>query len=161
MPANAFAPGLTGPRLRLLWLASLYPHCHPPAGEEEDDVARRSHQRIGTLLKESQRLETILDDFLQFVKDRELHLEPCDLNVLIGELADFYRPQAESHAVSLDVETADTPLTCMLDVGLIKQALLNLMINAQQAMSDGGRLIICISAERQNPEGWPKGMSWN
>ncbi len=109
------------------------------------EVPRRSRGRIGTLLKESQRLERILDDFLQFANRRELKTQSCEINGLIGELADFYRPQAQAHGVELSIVTRVRPLVCDLDVNLIKQAILNLLINAQQAMGDdGGEITIQI-----------------
>jgi signal transduction histidine kinase len=117
-----------------------------PDGDSIDarEVSRRSRGRIGTLLKESKRLEGILDDFLQFVNRRELKIQSCELNGLIGELADFYRPQAQVHGIELSIVTRGRPLVCGLDVNLIKQAILNLLINAQQAMGDGGQITIQI-----------------
>jgi len=108
------------------------------------EVSRRSRGRIGTLLKESQRLESILDDFLQFANRRELKTQSCEVNRLIGELADFYRPQAQAHGIELSIVTQVRPLVCELDVNLIKQVILNLLINAQQAMADGGQITIQI-----------------
>ncbi len=117
-----------------------------PDGDRVDarEVSRRSRGRIGTLLKESQRLERILDDFLQFANRRELKTQSCEINGLIGELADFYRPQAQAHGIELSIVTQVRPLVCDLDVNLIKQAILNLLINAQQAMGDGGQITIQI-----------------
>ncbi|MEX2219679.1 MAG: ATP-binding protein, partial [Phycisphaerales bacterium] len=55
------------------------------------------------------------------------------------ELADFFHPQAEQHGVRLRLDLAPGPLTADLDAPHVKQALLNLMLNAVQAMSDPGR----------------------
>ncbi len=118
-------------------------------GEQRDDqdLVRRSRQRLGTLFKESKRLETILEDFLQFVSKRELNRQPCDLNQLISELVDFYRPQAEAHAIVLNLGPSEESLTCDLDTNLMKQAMLNLLINAQQAMGNGGELTIQVRGQ--------------
>lgn len=115
--------------------------------EDTRETARRSQTRLIALLKESRRLESILEDFLHFVSERELKTEPCDLNELVGVLADFYRPQAEAHRIVLSVATARQPLVCEVDVNLIKQALLNLLINGQQSMAEGGKLTIEVAAE--------------
>ncbi len=114
---------------------------------ESGDIARRSRNRIRGLLKESGRLERILEDFLRFVSKRELNTEACDLNELVGELADFYKPQADHYDILLSIEQSGEPLTCDVDTSLVKLALLNLMINAQQAMADGGQLTIRLCAE--------------
>ena len=117
-----------------------------PAPTDAAETARRSCARIATLLKESTRLESTLEDFLQFVTKRELKARLFDLNDLIRELGDFYRPQAEAHCVELKVLPAQQPVVCRIDVNLMKQAVLNLMINAQQAMPDVGELTIQTSA---------------
>ncbi|HPF38499.1 MAG TPA: ATP-binding protein [Phycisphaerae bacterium] len=111
------------------------------------DCARRGRKRIATLLKESGRLETILNDFLEFVRKRELRLSDVDLNDLATDVAEFFEPQAQNHGIDLTLSLADAPLRCRLDAGLIKQAVLNVLINAQQAMESGGRIEMALSRE--------------
>jgi|ERR1043166_7072173 signal transduction histidine kinase len=109
-------------------------------GRDAQDVARRSRKRIATLLEESARLERILGDFLKYVGKRELKRAPHDLGALMRDLAEFYRPQAEHNQIELNVETPSEPVICEIDAQLVKQAVLNLLINGQQAMEDGGVL---------------------
>ncbi|MCA9257264.1 MAG: hypothetical protein KDA33_16575, partial [Phycisphaerales bacterium] len=111
------------------------------------DCARRGRKRIATLLKESGRLETILNDFLEFVRKRELRLSDVDLNDLATDVAEFFEPQAQNHNIELTLLLANAPLRCRLDAGLIKQAVLNVLINAQQAMESGGRIEMALSRE--------------
>ena len=115
------------------------------AHQSSDDTARRSRARITTLLKESARLETILEDFLQFVSKREVNSVVVDLNDLVNELADFYRPQADAHGVTLTILPSEEPVICRIDVNLMKQAILNLLINGQQAIPGDGELTIQVS----------------
>jgi signal transduction histidine kinase len=117
------------------------------AGREAQDIARRSRKRISTLLEEADRLERILGDFLRYVSRRDLKLAPCDVAALIRDLADFYRPQAELHGIDLRAQTPDDPLVCNIDAHFIKQAVLNLLINGQQAMHEGGVLELNVAAE--------------
>ena len=119
-------------------------------GREAQDVARRSRKRIGTLLAEAARLERILGDFLKYVGKRELKRSPQDLGGVMRDLADFYRPQAEHNQIEFLVETPAQPLICEIDQQLIKQAVLNLLINAQQAMEGGGALELRVSREGEN-----------
>ncbi|HYE01789.1 MAG TPA: ATP-binding protein [Phycisphaerales bacterium] len=100
-----------------------------------DEERARLLGRAGALRREAERLRDILADFLEFAG--RVHLEPVrtDLNVLIDELADFFLPEAEGQGVRLRVQLAPTPLVCDLDTKLMKQALLNLLLNATQAMS--------------------------
>ena len=107
-----------------------------------DEDHRRWHRRLAGVQDEVLRLKGILDDFLQFAGKHELTLEPTDLNELLDELADFFAPQAEAQRVVMRTNYAREPLPCRVDVNLIKQAVLNLLINAIQAMPEGGELIV-------------------
>jgi len=108
------------------------------------DIARRSRVRIATLLSEADHLDQILQDFLQYVGKRELRYAQQDVNRLVSDLVDFYRPQAEAHRIDLRCSLADDPPVCEIDQTAVKQAILNLLINAQQAMANGGQLYIQV-----------------
>ncbi|HKQ50634.1 MAG TPA: ATP-binding protein [Phycisphaerae bacterium] len=114
-------------------------------GDDARDVARRSRTRIASLLKEANRLEQILQDFLVYVGKYELQREPHDLNRIVRELADFYQPQAQAGGIELRLHLADQPIVCDVDANRLKQAVLNLLINAQQAMPDGGRIDLRVT----------------
>lgn len=120
----------------------------PKRPADPREVARRSRQRLTVLLAESKRLERILDDFLRYVGKGEIRSSPHDINPVIGELADFFRPQAEEAGIQFHVQLAEGPVMCNIDRGVIKAAVLNLLINAQQAMPDGGELIARVGVER-------------
>ena len=96
---------------------------------------RRALKRIRLLQSETRRLAAILDDFLGFVRGHRLDRIPCDLNRLVDEVLTFVRPEMESGHI--EDRTSYQPLaSCRLDVNLIKQALLNLVLNAEQAVKD-------------------------
>jgi signal transduction histidine kinase len=99
-------------------------------------------RKIAIIQKETDRLEQILDGFLKYVRRPDLQLETVDLNELVGDMIDFYSPQAYSHSLTVRQSLAKMPLTCRVDPGAVKQVLLNLFINAQQAMDTGGDLMI-------------------
>ena len=101
--------------------------------------------RLGTVKNETSRLRDILDDFLRYAGRLELTRKPTEINALLEELVDFFTPQAQSQKVQLRLRKGD-PLTLNIDPRLIKQAVLNLMINATQAMPDGGEVILSCSA---------------
>ncbi len=122
------------------------------AGQPSDpkDVARRSRRRIAALLTETQRLEQILKDFLVYVGKCELKREPSDVAQAVRELADFYQPQAQAGGVELTIDIPNGPVVCDVDVNRLKQAILNLLINAQQAMPNGGKIDLRVAEDGAN-----------
>ena len=119
----------------------------PGQSGDPQEVARRSRRRIAALLAEALRLEQILQDFLTYVGKCELKRTPTDLNQIVRELADFYQPQAQAGGVELKLDVSDASVLCDVDVNRLKQAILNLLINAQQAMPQGGRIDLCVVPE--------------
>ena len=103
-----------------------------------DPNQHRVIRRLHTVQREANRLREILDDFLRFAGKMELDRRPTDVNALLEEIADFFSPQASLQRVQLRVRKLDRPLIVPVDPRLIQQALLNLMINAVQAMTAGG-----------------------
>ena len=102
----------------------------------------RALRKIAVVQKEADRLEQILDGFLRYVEKRQLQLAGVDVSSLISDMVDFYSPQAHSHTITIRQGLYDKPLVCKVDADMLKQAVLNLFINAQYAMSNGGELII-------------------
>lgn len=100
------------------------------------DQRERLLRRIEALSREVERLRGILTDFLQFAGRMKLDPQPRDLVKLIDELCDFFHPQAQQAGVTLRTQLPPEPVTAKVDEGLFKQALLNLMLNATQAMAD-------------------------
>jgi signal transduction histidine kinase len=109
----------------------------------------RIMSRLGTVQKETARLRDTLDDFLRYAGRMELVRKPVELNAMLEELVDFYTPQAQLQRVPLRLHRADAELVVSVDERLLKQAILNLMINALQAMPDSGGEII-LSARNEN-----------
>ncbi|MFQ6036144.1 MAG: PAS domain-containing sensor histidine kinase [Sedimentisphaerales bacterium] len=117
---------------------------------ESDHRFARALRKIAVIQKETDRLEQILDSFLRYIHRTELQLARININELISDMIDFYSPQAYSHAITIRQSLYNKPLVCKVDPDMLKQAVLNLFINAQQAMSNGGELI--IRTDRQNKE---------
>jgi len=103
---------------------------------------RRVMRKIELVQRECQRLGNLLDDFLKFAGVRRLRLEPSDLNAQVNRVLDFFRPQAEEGRIEVvDYLSSDLP-TVLLDREAFHGAVLNLVLNAQQAMPDGGQLVV-------------------
>jgi signal transduction histidine kinase len=110
--------------------------------ESDSPRDRRAMKKIELVQQECQRLQDLLDDFLNFAKAHRLRKEPCDLNAQVRRVLDFYRPKAEKANIEvIDYLSGDLP-TVLLDPEAFHGALLNLILNAEQAMPGGGQLVI-------------------
>ena len=110
----------------------------------------RMVNRVMALRRETERLRGILTDFLEYAGQVRLDVRPHDVNELLRELADFFTPEAARHAVRLRLDLTPEVLLVKLDSQRIKQCVLNLMLNAVQAMQAGH-----AGAEGGNPPAGP------
>jgi signal transduction histidine kinase len=99
----------------------------------EQDKGRMT-RRVGALKLETERLRGILSDFLEYAGELRLAAAPTDVGALLEQLGDFFDPQARAAGVRLRVEPPRTPLSAHLDGPHVKQAMLNLMLNAVSVM---------------------------
>ncbi len=102
--------------------------------------------RVHTLRKEVDRLHHTLESFLRFAGRIELDRHPMAVNAIINDMIDFFGPQASASRVRLHASLTEKNPVGNLDVNLIKQSLLNILLNAVQAMPNGGDLIIRTDA---------------
>jgi signal transduction histidine kinase len=117
--------------------------------EKQNHSFTRALRKISVIQKETDRLEQILDDFLRYVNKTELNLASTDINELVGDMIDFYSPQAHSHSITMRQALCNQPIICRVDTDMLKQVILNLFINAQQAMSKGGELMIRTDKQKE------------
>lgn len=110
--------------------------------EPQSATERRAQAKIALVQRECQRLNDLLDDFLNFIKARAHRLEPCNLNNLVRRVTDFFRPKAEESGIEMrDYLDPNLP-SVLLDQESFYGGLLNLVLNAEQAMPDGGTLVL-------------------
>jgi signal transduction histidine kinase len=119
----------------------------PDGADIDPDLRRRALQRLATLRSETDRLQHLLDDFLKLVGGHDITSKPQDVNEVVGHLVEFFTPRAEGLGIQMRMSLSDEPLVCQVDEALLKQALLNLCLNAQQAMPDGGELMVQTSSD--------------
>lgn len=112
--------------------------------EEEDPRSRRVTKRVRTLQREVSRLEGILDDFLHYARGGMVNRQPGDLGALVREVLEFMEPEHRTHEIRVlsDLESG-LPLVLM-DEGVLRQVLINLLVNSRQAMPGGGELILQV-----------------
>jgi signal transduction histidine kinase len=112
-----------------------------------DDVRRRALLKVDVLRREAERLQSLFDDFLNLATPCKLERSQCDLNKVVARLVEFFEPMLRSCGIVLDVSMTDGPVWVSADEKLLSQAMLNLVVNAQEAMQQGGTLTLSTSRE--------------
>ena len=112
--------------------------------QEEPDTRRH----VDIIDNEIRRLDRVVQTLVDFTRPRDLHIEEIDLRQLLEDVAQLAAPDAEQHGVNIQSHLPDLNLPVKADVDLMKQAILNVVINGVQAMPQGGQLT--ISARREN-----------
>lgn len=103
---------------------------------ESKDYA--NYQKIVDIARKAKDLTTRL---LTFVRKDKLNIETVDISLVTGELADLLR-RTLPRKITVVNRSAGCPLPVKMDANQVQQALLNICINAGDAMPDGGQIII-------------------
>jgi signal transduction histidine kinase len=117
--------------------------------EEDESLAPRLREYLGRIHGEVDRLSGFLRTFHGFAAPQETHPVRCDLREVLEDVLLWTRKDARSRAVAIDYAPCcgDVP-ALWADPRQLKQVLLNLVINAVQAMPAGGRVEIGMCARR-------------
>lgn len=108
---------------------------------------RKALDRVTKLSDECRRLVDLSNDFLRFARVTELHLVPTSLDSVVTRMVVYLTPTALAQGVEINwYSTPDLPLV-PLDTDLFQTVLLNLMLNAEDAMPDGGTLTLQARTE--------------
>ena len=110
-------------------------------------------KHVDIISKEIRRLDEVLNGFLKFARPDELKLQPVHLGALMSDIQTSVAPEAERRHITMKIECPDGLPEINADPGMLSQALLNLALNACQAMPDGGTLkLSCHAASRRRVE---------
>ena len=110
-------------------------------------------KHVDIISKEIRRLDEVLNGFLKFARPDELKLQPVRLSSLISDIQTSVAPEAGRRHITMKVDCPEGIPEINADPGMLSQALLNLALNACQAMPDGGTLkLACRTAPRRRVE---------
>jgi signal transduction histidine kinase len=112
--------------------------------QQEPDTRR--HMDI--IDSEIRRLDRVVQTLVDFTRPRDLRLESVDLRRMLEDVAQLAAPDAAQHGVIVELYLSDQKLPAKVDIDLMKQAILNVVINGVQSMAHGG--LLRISARREN-----------
>ncbi len=108
----------------------------------ETPLARRASAKIAVVQQECQRLQNLLDNFLNFAKVRTVRFEAADLNQEVTRVLEFFAPKAREAHIEVTAYLDPELPSVVLDREAFHGALINLVLNAQQAMTSGGQLLV-------------------
>ena len=111
-----------------------------------------SQQAVQVLDKEIDRLDEVVKRFLDFTRPMDIRLEPTQLAELLNEVLEVAQPQLQKSSIQLaQLLPIDVP-EVYVDRALLKQAVLNLVLNAAEAMPGGGQLRLVLSRRGEMAE---------
>lgn len=118
--------------------------------EEElagSNVNAEAKSLLGSITREVQRLEHLSEEYLRVARLPQPRMEADDLAAAVREITAFARPEVERAGCELAVQIEEDTPPVLFDGGQIRQALLNVLRNAREAMADGGRIDVTVRAE--------------
>ncbi|HEV2710318.1 MAG TPA: ATP-binding protein [Edaphobacter sp.] len=113
------------------------------AGSEASGIAG-AQRHVDILAGEMQRLDRVVQTLADFSRPMELHLREQDLRQVVGAVTELTAAEMLENGVQVIVEAPAGPVMVRVDAELMRQALLNLMLNGMQAMISGGKMRVTI-----------------
>jgi signal transduction histidine kinase len=108
-----------------------------------------AQRHVDILAGEMQRLDRVVQTLADFSRPMELHLGEHDLRHVVGVVMELTAAELQENGVSVTVQAPAEPIMVRVDAEQMQQALLNLLLNGMQAMSDGGTMRVVIRREHQ------------
>jgi signal transduction histidine kinase len=112
-------------------------------------LAEEARPQLDILTSEIQRLDRVVQTFLNFTRPPNVQFRPLDLHRLLEETLELAAPEADSHGAHIERAFAPDLPRISGDPDLLKQAFLNIIINGIQAMGHGGKLRVATSLENE------------
>ncbi|MEA1927236.1 MAG: ATP-binding protein [Candidatus Auribacterota bacterium] len=114
---------------------------------EESPFREKLRKTVFIVREELNRLDQIVRQFLQGLRPKQLVLRERDLVTVVEEVLELVEEELREKGISLNREYPGKGIRGRMDVNLIKQAIINLIKNAVQAMPEGGKITIRMEKE--------------
>ncbi len=108
---------------------------------------------LSVLYEEVLRLERSIHTFLDFARPPKLESRWFDVRDLLRQTAEFAAPQASRCGISFEYRFPEAPLSIYADREQLRQVLLNLLLNAMDAMPGGGPIVIQAAQRPRGADG--------
>ena len=114
---------------------------------ENADSSAADH--VAVIAAQMRRLDEVVQGFLRFIRPENLRLDVVPVASLVEAILPIVKAEADHHRVQLEIDVPRELPDIRVDSAMMQQALLNLAINACQAMPDGGRLRLAAATASQ------------
>jgi len=104
-------------------------------------------RHLDVIQSEIQRLDRVVQTLVDFSRPVELQLQDQDMRTVVNAVLTLASAELETRSVRVQVQLPDHPVITKIDADLMKQALLNVILNGGQAMSNGGTLRVRLSED--------------
>ena len=108
------------------------------AGSKEQDTA-------DLLIQETERMNRTITEMLSFTRPTDLRLDRIDLAALLQRSLQLIKTEADDNRIATTLEVAGAMLPVSGDVDRLQQVMMNVLLNAMQAMEQGGRLTVALA----------------
>ncbi|MEO8655524.1 MAG: ATP-binding protein [Ramlibacter sp.] len=132
--AAGIAHELNNPLTGVLTFTSLMRKKMPEGSEEAED--------LDLVIRETKRCASIIRRLLDFAREKTPERALVNLNQLIGETVQFVGRSAALQHIEIDLDLDPDLPQLLVDADLIKQVLMNILVNAQQAIEENGRITV-------------------
>ncbi len=103
---------------------------------------------LATIEKETKRCRTIIDHLLRFARPEKVAREPVALSAVVADAVALTRHTMSTHGIELRIDVPETLPKIHASANQIQQVLMNLVMNAEQAMEERGRGVVNVAATR-------------
>jgi signal transduction histidine kinase len=111
------------------------------------DSDHRAMRHLEVIESEIQRLDRVVQTLVDFSRPVELQLKEQDLRRVVSAVLMLASAELETRDVHVESDLPDRPVMARVDSDLLKQALLNVVLNGAQAMAEGGKLKVRLAED--------------
>jgi signal transduction histidine kinase len=111
------------------------------------DADHRAMRHLEVIESEIQRLDRVVQTLVDFSRPVELQLKEQDMRRIVSGVLMLASAELETRDIQVQSDLPDHPVLAKVDADLLKQALLNVVINGAQAMSEGGKLRVSLAED--------------
>jgi len=116
------------------------------AGNREDE------ETADIMIAETERLNRVISQLIEFARPLVLKREPADLEDLVRQSVRLVKAEAEQNAVAVEIQAEEGLSRAEVDPDKVRQVLLNIFLNALAAMPKGGRLSVALNRRDDDVE---------